>query len=225
MDDKTCNIIAYALVLVLLIIVGYVSYSMYRKLYPSWRNTPIIGMEGAPAKEYRNLIDEFGKPTYIAPNKGGFALWAKHDLAETKTGFIWEKVMIVDDNTPHLYPAPHNDFVYGWYILHVPDEKLQALLEITDAMIYDPMKKSLMVRCQSMCCLVVGAYVALMLCEGKIEPQNSQTEYYERITEIMNMEKVNKMEKYQEYITILAEGIARSEIEIQKEKNLTSAPK
>lgn len=225
MNDNICNIIAIVLVIVLLCIVGFVSFGIYRNMYPAWKSKAVEGTNCTPALQYKKMVDEFGKPTYMAPKAGGFALWSKLDLAKTKTGYIWEKLMVKDDCFVHLYPEPHNDFVYGWYILHVPSEKLQALMEITDSMLFDPMKSMLMVRCSDMCSLVVGAYIALMLCEGKIEPQNAQTEYYERIVEIQKMEKVNKQEKYLEYVNILSEGIARSEAEILNEKKLTIGAK
>ncbi len=98
-----------------------------------------------PAERLKHVISQFGMPDIIDKSKGGVAIWKKKTLEGR--GFCWDRVELHDEQIPHDDPAPHTDFLYYWYKLHVPKDLQEDVRKLSDSITYDPLKHMLRVRC------------------------------------------------------------------------------
>lgn len=100
-----------------------------------------------PAERLADIIARYGEPDVIDKKKGGSAIW-KRDTLE-KRGSCWDRIEIRDEQVPHNNPGPHVDFLYYWYKLHVPEELICDVGQLSESVTYDPLKQMLRVRCHA----------------------------------------------------------------------------
>ena len=144
----------YKLIVIFLLVAILLWIIMTRKPYQTeegkleWTSGPHpSGKYGSsnPGERLKDLVDEFGEPDIIDKTKGGFAIWKKDTLQ--KRGHCWERVEIHDEQIPHIHPTPHTDFLYTWYKLNVPENKIDAVRTLSESVTYDPLKKIVRARC------------------------------------------------------------------------------
>ena len=78
-----------------------------------------------PKDRMKDLVKEFGCPDYIDPKSGGYAIWGKNNLSRNPNN-VWNMILILDEQIPHEKPGPHVDFLYSWYSLEVPADKIDG---------------------------------------------------------------------------------------------------
>lgn len=143
-----------------------------------WINTPHpSGKYGSfnPAERYPDLIKKFGEPDLIDKNPGGVAIWKRSTLRER--GHCWERVEIHDEQIPHTKPAPHTDFLYTWYRLDVPDDKVTDVLSLSESVTYDPLKRVVRARCHFTGANNATLVLAKKIATGEITLQQAKTSY------------------------------------------------
>jgi hypothetical protein len=166
--ESVIDICEYSVILVLILIIIWLSHTVTAKNNDNgkleWINQGHpSGKFGKfnPAKRFNDISSKYGKPDIIDKSRGGSAVWKTTTLE--KRGFCWDRIEIRDEQVPHSHPAPHVDFLYYWYKLYVPENKINDIREISESVTYDPLKKLLGVRCH-----FEGANVATMVCAKRV---------------------------------------------------------
>jgi hypothetical protein len=134
-----------------------------------------------PTDRYKRLVKRYGSPDVIDKNPGGVAVWKRETLK--KRGAPWFRIEIRDQQIPHMKPAPHWDFLYLWYPLHVPEDKLMQVLGISKSITYDPLMQMIRARCHFM-----GANIATLWLVKKVvrgEMKGTPDEYKAAIMSTM----------------------------------------
>ncbi len=114
-----------------------------------------------PVARFPDIIEEFGPPSVLDKEAGGFALWDKTDLEDE--GSCFEQIILKDELIPHSVPAPHTDFLYATYKLDIPKEMRCEVLKLSDSLFYDPLKTELIARCHFMGAVVSTLWLAVMM--------------------------------------------------------------
>lgn len=143
-----------------------------------WTSTPHpSGQYGDsnPAERLPEVIAEFGSPDLIDPSKGGMAIWKRSTL--NKRGKCWERIEIVDEQIPHDVPAPHTDFLYGEYKLAIPDHLVDEVLDLSESVSYDPLKKTITARCHIMGPVKATALLAMYIATGRMSGRGAKSQY------------------------------------------------
>jgi len=117
-----------------------------------------------PAEALPELIKKFGKPTIFDSKTNGHAIWEKSVLNKTP----YEKIMIRDQQIPHDKPTKHTDFLYSWYRLDIPNDKIKALYHIFDNISYDSSKNIMIARSDNMRSNLVTHWIAKKYADGKL---------------------------------------------------------
>lgn len=120
--------------------------------------------EMSPGKRLPDLIKEFGFPDYFDPKSGGGAVWKKESLKDTP----YHRIEIRDEQIPHDKPKKHVDFLYSWYGVEVPPQKIGGLHKISKSISYDPLKKMMRARCHDMRPNVVTHWIVKKYAKGDI---------------------------------------------------------
>lgn len=102
-----------------------------------------------PYNKYYELVDEFGPPTLINPNKGGIAVWQHSSLKNTKYHMI-KRIDLVDEQVYNCFPYPHIGFLYTYIKMNIPMNKLGHVLSMCGDIMYDSTKHILIVRGMSL---------------------------------------------------------------------------
>ena len=82
-----------------------------------------------PTDRYYKLRKKYGRPDLIDKSKGGVAIWKRETLK--KRGYPWYRIEIHDEQIPHNDPANHFDFLYTWYPIDIPENKISQVLQIS----------------------------------------------------------------------------------------------
>lgn len=98
-----------------------------------------------PFQKYYEIVDVIGPPTLINPQKGGMAIWQNPGLRNNDYR-IFKKIKIVDDQCFNNFPYPHIGFLYTYVKIRVPISILNKVLSISGDILYDIVKKLLIVR-------------------------------------------------------------------------------
>lgn len=101
--------------------------------------------EHNPSDRLYDLVNIYGPPTTIDRNSGGLAIWTKDTL--NRLGFCWRRIVLKDEQIPHSNPTPHSDFLYTTVDYTIPDNKIQEIMGLSDSIMYDQLKKQIIVRC------------------------------------------------------------------------------
>lgn len=176
--------------------VGSILLAKFSKGDVKWINKPYpSGRHGDanPAERLKDLIKEFGEPDYIDKEKDGFAVWDKNTLE--KKGHVWERVEIHDEQIPHGQPAGHVDFLYTWFKLDVPEDKITDVRALSDSITYDPLKKLIRARCHFMEANKATIYLAMLITKGVVSLEQAKKMYGKAIDAT-----IPKSENYKEGI-------------------------
>ena len=138
------------LFLIFLVIWQVVTKKVYDDTPLKWIKKPHpSGKYGSsnPGTRILDVIKELGKPDILDKKSGGVAIWKEKTLKSR--GFCWNRIEIHDEQIPHKHPKPHTDFLYTWYKMDIPSDKINDVLSISDSIMYDNLKKMLIVRCHT----------------------------------------------------------------------------
>lgn len=130
-----------------------------------------------PKERFPDLMDEFGTPDMLFNMEGGFAVWKKRG--------IFEKIMLKDESIAHYTPKPHCDFLYSTIRVHIPDNALGKVLELSRSLYYDDLKQELTSRCHFMGATVATLYLAMHIIEDHSDHKRYKDMYNETITSSM----------------------------------------
>ena len=92
----------------------------------NWRNE-------RPKSYYPECIKMFGKPTFVANVKDGYALW--------KTRGLFSQHLLIDEEVKHCVPRVHYDYFYSSVKFFIPKDKVCDVLKISGSLNYDGLKK------------------------------------------------------------------------------------
>ncbi len=121
----------------------------------NWNNKSAI-------KLYTYIEETFGKPTVIASNKHGLALWTKNKMKKKifNRRNIFQEHLLRDETVPHNCPKYHLDFFYSYIKINIPPNKLASVLSLSGSVGYDPLKKLFYARCASLAANIATLKVA-----------------------------------------------------------------
>ena len=151
--------------------------------HPQWINTPYPGGEHgdfSPAERYPDVAAEFGNPSVLVPWPGGFAVWNHDRLSQSPTGYMYDRVEIHDEQIPH---GNHTDFLYAWMRIPVPQDKVNAVRDLSDSVTYDPLKKLVRARCHFMGANVATLVLAKRIATGEMTADVAKKAYGATVSE------------------------------------------
>ena len=96
-----------------------------------------------PAKRYRDLLEAYGEPHFLLRGDGGMAIWTKDQVGSK----CFERIILKDERILHTNPKKHYDFLYTVVKVSIPQDKLMDILGLSQSIMYDQLKKELIVRC------------------------------------------------------------------------------
>lgn len=129
----------------------------------------------SPVQRLPELIKEFGQPDFIDPKPNGKAIWLKKTLKNTN-GFL-ERVELRDELIEHDCPEPHYDFLYFYYKLNVPENRVTDLLSISSSVHYDETHKLVRSRCHFSGANYATLNIAMKLVKGELTGYEAKTQY------------------------------------------------
>lgn len=127
-----------------------------------------------PRNFYPTCVKLFGKPTFTANVRHGYALW--------KTKGLFTQHLLIDEEIKHCVPRHHHDYFYSSIKFFVPKNKLCDVLKITGSINYDGLKKELTARCASLGANYATLYLGMLVASGKMSiSQVKSKEMYPRM--------------------------------------------
>lgn len=181
MKDKQIIYLSIILVVTLLAFQFDVLYYIFKEKHEHYTAKSVNWYsdgEMSPTNRLQELIQEFGPPDSINPNKGGMAEWNRKTIY-SKTGFL-KRIVIRDEMIPHNHPAPHFDFLYAYYHLHVPEHLIDAVNGISESIAYDSHKQEVRARCHFMGANYATLVLAMKIVKGELtgyEAKNAYAKY------------------------------------------------
>jgi len=112
----------------------------------------------------KRMMMKYGIPSAVDPTSGGIAIWKKDKLMND----LFDRIEVRDESIPHVYPSPHNDFVYGFVNYDVAPSKFLEVTSISGSITYDPLKKQLRARCGSIETVIATLALATQVGEGHL---------------------------------------------------------
>lgn len=113
-----------------------------------------------PKSYYPECIKMFGKPTFVANVKDGYALW--------KTRGLFTQHLLIDEEVKHCVPRVHYDYFYSSVKFFIPKDKVCDVLKISGSLNYDGLKKELTARCGAIGANYATLYLGMLVASGKI---------------------------------------------------------
>ena len=126
-----------------------------------------------PKRQFANLVSEFGEPISVANKPYGIAIW--------KNKGPFDVILLMDESIQHNHPEPHCDFLYAIVTVHIPNELVCFVLELSETLTYDKLKNQLTTRCNSMKANVITLYLALKIITDSTNFQYYKSKYDELI--------------------------------------------
>jgi hypothetical protein len=102
----------------------------------------------------------FGKPTFVANVRHGYALW--------KTKGLFSEHLLIDEDVKHCVPRPHHDYFYSSVKFFLPKDKVCDVLKISGSINYDGLKKELTARCGALGANYATLYLGMLVGSGKM---------------------------------------------------------
>lgn len=112
-----------------------------------------------PKSYFPKCIELFGKPTFAANVRHGYALW--------KTKGLFTQHLLIDEDVKHCVPRPHHDYFYSSVKFFVPANKVCDVLKISGSLNYDGLKKELTARCGGIGANYATIYLGMLVASGK----------------------------------------------------------
>ena len=145
------------------------------------------------------LFYKLGNPYSIDKMPGGVIIWRNVDpyflstdpiFDETyKPTNVYSKLMIKDEQIPHIVPAPHTDWFYAFIFLDIPTDRVHDVRELTESIGYDTMSKEAYARCYFMPANLTSLYLMKQLARGHKNLLHAQQEYVVLISTLAMEEK------------------------------------
>jgi hypothetical protein len=144
-----------------------------------------------PAIVRANQIAELlGMPYRYNKEAGGVCIWMNVDpyfeavnvytISESerfKPKNVYSKLMIKDEQVPHLVPAPHNDFFYAFMYMDVPSDKVCDIRNLTESGGYDTMTREAYARCHFMPANLTTLFLMKQIAQGHKSLEKARQEY------------------------------------------------
>lgn len=128
-----------------------------------------------PMQVYENIVERFGLPDVLAPQRGGIAIWhyvsGQYDPLY-KSITVFDRHELRDELVAHACPAQHNDFLYSYIKIPIRPEQLEDVIKLSGSVNYDMLKKELFARCANTCANVMTLFLATEIICSHINPQN-----------------------------------------------------
>jgi len=156
----------------------------------------------APMIRANQLAIKLGLPDRYTPDEGGEAIWYYVDpylrrknvytLEEgelLKPTDVYSKLVIKDEEVPHIVPVPHNDYYYAYMYIDIPDDKVQVVRNLTESVGYDTMSKEVYARCHFAPANLTSLYLIKQITNGHKGLLHAQQEYVVLIPTLAKEEK------------------------------------
>lgn len=134
-----------------------------------------------PASRANKLAVMIGKPNNGSSSIGGYAEWRDVDAllgaGNTNGEGLYSKLVIKDEEIPHLVPGLHKDFFYAYIKLPIPADKISTVLELSESISYDSLKHELCARCHLMLPNLVSLFMSKQIAFGDKNLAHAQQEY------------------------------------------------
>jgi hypothetical protein len=118
-----------------------------------------------------STMAQFGVPSSVDATSGGIVIWKKDRLLNS----CLDRIEIRDEAIPHNSPQTHNDCVYVFVTYDVSPIKFMEVTSISGSVTYDPLKKQLRVRCQSIEACVATLALCVQVGEGALSLNYAQS--------------------------------------------------
>ncbi len=102
---------------------------------------------------------------------------------------VYSKLMIKDEEVPHLVPEAHVDYFYAFMYMDIPVHTVDKVLKLTESLSYDTMKKEIFSRCHYMAANVATLFLAKQIAQGQKSLGHARQEYGVLIKELGKEEK------------------------------------
>ena len=134
-------------------------------------------------KELINLTEIFGKPSIVAPEKNGLAMWTKDDLKEKElygNKNCFHEIIIRDESIEHFCPKKHIDFLYSSVEVAVRPNQVPILFAVSGSVSYDALKNLVIARCASIEANIATLnLVTNLLLEKEINYEEKDIKYHD----------------------------------------------
>ena len=120
-----------------------------------------------PKERYQDLLLEFGEPSFLAPQSGGFAIWNADTLS--KQGKVYSEVKIMDEMVPNLEPNKHYDFVYASVQFTVPLSQIPDMVSISPSITFDRLKGVITARSDRISGCLALILLALRVAQEEVD--------------------------------------------------------
>lgn len=156
-------------------------------VYLFMQNNRSVGnfTHGPPKNRFKDVVDEFGPPDMVINSSGGLAIWKNRDY--------FKEIILKDESIEHLKPKPHCDFLYATINVFVPESVKCILLELSQSIYYDDLKRELTARCHFMGANVATLYLAMMIINDPANAEMYKSKYGETIMGSMNPKTYKKL--------------------------------
>lgn len=91
-----------------------------------------------PKREFFNLIKEFGMPDGYINEAHGYALWKDREP--------YKYLVLKDEEIINREPYDHREYLYGIFEFKIDDDKLFPIMNTSQSVYYDKLKRLLTVR-------------------------------------------------------------------------------
>ena len=113
-----------------------------------------------PKNYFKECIRLFGKPTFTANVRHGYALW--------KTKGLFTQHLLIDEEVKHCVPRHHYDYFYSSVKFFIPKDRVCDVLKISGSINYDGLKKELTARCGGLGANYATLYLGMLVGSGKM---------------------------------------------------------
>lgn len=154
-----------------------------------------------PQGRANQIAHLLGEPNSLDRNPGGQAIWRYVDPFFRKANIynnsnikptdVYSKLVIKDEEIPHLVPGPHTDWFYAYMYIDVPSDRLNDVLALTESLGYDSMSKEIYARCHFMPANITSLFIAKQLALGYKNLAHAQQEYVALIPILAKEESQN----------------------------------
>jgi hypothetical protein len=130
---------------IILLITLVVFYFIFSKkiMFEGMDNDDILYFNNKLAGQtYADIAYEFGSASSKLDEPDGMAIW--------KNPSYFEEIILRDESIEHTKPSAHCDFLYVTISVFVPDNLIPKISQISQAIYYDRLKKTLTARCNSL---------------------------------------------------------------------------
>ena len=137
------------------------------------------------------LVLKYGQPSTVDTSRGGSAIWKRERLINT----VFQRIELRDELVPHCIPTNHYDFISATVNYDVSPSKFLDINSVTGGITYDPLKKELTSRGNSMNENIVALALAIQIVEDQLSLPYAQANglYIQWMNETKNPEKVDQL--------------------------------